>query len=247
MLYIITIFVLANNDIILKIFVKVVLLKLNIKSYTIESILFIIPVSIKIISINNNMINSIKVINLFFFICTYLILRKCFILPTTNIILSAFEIAILLNIAFPPTVIEDIREDIITDITVLLIPVVVDKDIAKTAPSPPDMIPHTSPITSLQIVEILLLFFIKVIVSLAPLIFFELIEWNVASFAVITDTPIQSNIIPNTITEIRIIAKATSLNTAAMSESSGAVSMYVNLLYCFITSLPSASLRRAAG
>ena len=53
----------------------------------------------------------------------------------------------------------------------LLRPVLVDKDIAITAPKPPEIIPQTSPTISLHILDILFLFLSILIASLAPLIF----------------------------------------------------------------------------
>ena len=102
--------------------------------------------------------------------------------------------------AFPPTVREEINADTKIDMIVLLIPVVVDKLIARTAPNPPDKIPHISPITSLHMLAILLAFFIKEIDSFAPLILLLLIEWNVASLAVILAVPIPSKRMPKDIT-----------------------------------------------
>jgi len=79
-------------------------------------------------------------------------------LPTFNTILSAFLIAIFLNIALPPTVKDDINAAIIILISVPFIKNVVDILIASIAPIEPDIIPHTSPTISLQKDDILLLF-----------------------------------------------------------------------------------------
>lgn len=68
--------------------------------------------------------------------------------------------------------------------------------IASIAATLPLTIPHMSPITSLHILDILFAFLIKYTPSLEPLIFLELLAWNVASFPVSTAVPIISNIIP---------------------------------------------------
>lgn len=118
--------------------------------------------------------------------------------------------------AFPPTVNEEMNADKTTDIIVLLMPNFVDKDMARTAPNPPDTIPQTSPITSLQIDDILLPLFIKVKASLAPFTLADDIEWNVASLAVIPAVPIASKSIPMDITATIMINKIISLKEAAI-------------------------------
>lgn len=119
-------------------------------------------------------------------------------------------------IAFPPTVKDEMNADKTTDIIVLLILNFVDRDIASTAPKPPETIPQTSPITSLQIEDILLPLFIKVNASLAPFTLADDMEWNVASFAVIPAVPIASNKIPIDITETIMMNKTTSLKDEAI-------------------------------
>ena len=70
----------------------------------------------------------------------------------------------------------------------------------------PDMIPHTSPITSQQKLDTLSAFFLNLTAMLAPFTFLELIEWNTFSSADVTDTPIMSNSIPrNTKNKVTII------------------------------------------
>ena len=78
-------------------------------------------------------------------------------------------------------------------------------DIARTAPMEPLIIPQISPITSLQILEILLEFLSKPIVSLPPFIFWDAIDRNVFSLLVKTATPIISKMMPITIININII------------------------------------------
>ena len=99
------------------------------------------------------------------------ILRLAKTLPTKNDILSLFLVAILLQIALPPTVKLDIKAVSKTDMMLKLILVELLMDIAKTAPIEPLIIPQISLITSLQILEILLEFLSKPIVSLPPFIF----------------------------------------------------------------------------
>ena len=74
------------------------------------------------------------------------------------------------------------------------------------------MIPQISPITSLQILDILLEFLSNPIVSLPPFIFCEAIERKVFSLLVKTATPIMSKIIPITIIKINIINRKILLN-----------------------------------
>ena len=95
-------------------------------------------------------------------------LKKLNNFPTLKIILSLFLIATVLNIAFPPIVSEEIKAAVITLIKDILTLVMFAIDIASTAPSPPETIPHISPTISLHILDILTLFLISLIVSLAP-------------------------------------------------------------------------------
>ncbi len=108
------------------------------------------------------------------------------------------------------------KADKTTDIIVLFILNFVEREIASTAPNPPETIPQTSPITSLQIEDILLPLFIKVNASFAPFTFADDMEWNVASFAVIPAVPIASNRIPRDITETIMINNTISLKEAAI-------------------------------
>ena len=115
---------------------------------------------------------------------------------------SHFFIAIFLPIAFPPTV----REDTIA-VKIIAVSGVSNRDTTKDAVRAPDTIPHISPITSLQMLLVLLAFFISYIHSLEPFIFFDALAWKVDSSQLSTATPIISNIIPiniNTIIPITI-------------------------------------------
>lgn len=87
----------------------------------------------------------------------------------------------------------------------------VDKCTVKTAPREPLTIPQMSPITSLQMLDTLLLFFNNLRQDDAPFIFFAFIAWNGASLAVIVATPIISNMIPIEITTNKITVKTITL------------------------------------
>ena len=146
---------------------------------------------------------------MFYFI---FILRLAKTLPTKNDILSLFLVAIDLQIALPPTVKLEMKAVNKTDIMLKLMLVELLTDIARTAPMEPLIIPQISPITSLQILEILLEFLSKPIVSLPPFIFWDAIDRNVFSLLVKTATPIISKMMPITIININIINKKILLN-----------------------------------
>lgn len=85
--------------------------------------------------------------------------------------------AIDLQIALPPTVKLEMKAVNKTDIMLKLMLVELLTDIARTAPMEPLIIPQISPITSLQILEILLEFLSKPIVPYHLLSFgMQLIE-----------------------------------------------------------------------
>ena len=71
------------------------------------------------------------------------------------------------------------------------------------------MIPHVSPITSLQTLETLLAFRISIRELLAPLTFDAAMEWNGFSSVTVTATPTISNRIPMKIIAIRTINATT--------------------------------------
>ena len=60
----------------------------------------------------------------------------------------------------------------------------------------PDMTPHISPITSLQKLDTLSVFFLNVTASFAPFTFLEAMELKTLRLDAVTDTPIMSKIIP---------------------------------------------------
>lgn len=115
----------------------------------------------------------------------------------------------LFEIAFPPIVSEAI-------VAVTINPTnkmskLYDSDIALVivTPAEPDMIPHISPITSLQKDDTLSAFFLNNTAFLAPFIFLELIAFRGLSVVEVTATPIISNIIPIDMNSIRIIIPIT--------------------------------------
>ena len=121
-------------------------------------------------------------------------------LPTIKVMSSHLLIAIILPIAFPPTVKEDTIAVKRTDIRG-----VSNNITTKDAEILPDTIPQISPIRSLQTLLVLLACLINFIHSFDPVIFLEALAWNVASSQLKTATPIISNIIPTNIITINKI------------------------------------------
>ena len=75
----------------------------------------------------------------------------------------------------------------------------------------PDMTPHISPITSLQKLDTLSVFFLNVTASFAPFTFLEAIELKTLRLDAVTETPIMSKIIP----------KAMKNNTSTIPKKAG--------------------------
>ena len=107
--------------------------------------------------------------------------------------------AILFPKAFPPIVKAAIKLVIIS-VTVNIFNFNFEaKSIPIVPAAVPDKIPHISPMTSLQKLDTLELFSISFNATRAPLTFLAAIEWNTFLSATVTDIPIISKIIPNTI------------------------------------------------
>ena len=117
--------------------------------------------------------------------------------------------AILLHIAFPPMV-REATTPVITSPTQNMSRLYVFEIVAViVTPAEPDIIPHMSPITSLQNDDTLSAFFINDTAVLAPFIFLELIAFSGLSVPDVTATPIISNIIPIPINSSSIIIPIT--------------------------------------
>lgn len=110
-----------------------------------------------------------------------------------------------LNIAFPPIVNAAIMAVIISPIQNISRLYVFDMVAVIVTPAEPDMIPHMSPITSLQNDDTLSAFFLNDTAVFAPFIFFELIAFNGLSVPDVTATPTMSNSIPIPINNSNII------------------------------------------
>ena len=113
--------------------------------------------------------------------------------------------AILFDTAFPPIVSEAIIAVIISPTQKMSKLYVFDIVAVIVTPADPDMIPHMSPITSLQNDDTLSAFFLNDTAFFAPFIFFELIALSGLSVVDVTATPIISNIIPIVINNISMI------------------------------------------
>ena len=112
---------------------------------------------------------------------------------------SLLFIAILFPIALPPIVIDATKAVMIKETNNKLISNLLDNTMAIDAEVEPLMIPHISPITSLQKLDTFSAFFINFTPNLAPLTFLEAIELKVFSSATVILTPIISNNIPKPI------------------------------------------------
>ena len=119
--------------------------------------------------------------------------------------MSLLFIAKLFPIAFPPMVNAAIIEAIVSPVNNKLNLYVSTKIAVIVVPAAPEIIPQTTPTTSQQKLDTLSEFFLNITAVDAPLTFLEFIEWNTASSAVVTETPIISNIIPNKINNNVII------------------------------------------
>lgn len=104
--------------------------------------------------------------------------------------------AMFLKMAFPPIVNEAIVAVIINPTQKTFKSKFLEIDAAIVTPAEPDIIPHISPITSLQNDDTLAAFFLNDTAFFAPFIFLELMECNGSSSAEVTATPIISKIIP---------------------------------------------------
>lgn len=123
--------------------------------------------------------------------------------------------AIFLKMAFPPIVSEAIVAVIISPTQNMFRFSALDKEEAIVTPAEPEIIPHMSPMTSLQNDDTLAAFFLNDTAFLAPFIFLELMEWSGSSLAEVTATPIISKIIPIVI-KIRSINIPTTIFTFGM-------------------------------
>lgn len=120
-------------------------------------------------------------------------------------ILLLFLIAILLQNALPPIVKEAMIAVIIKPTQKICKLYIFDIVAVIVTPAEPDIIPHISPITSLQNDDTLSAFFLNDTAFFAPFIFLALIAFNGLSVVEVTATPIISNIIPIAINIINII------------------------------------------
>ena len=101
--------------------------------------------------------------------------------------------------ALPPIVNDDTNDVANRDTIRKLIFRVVLMVLAMGTQQAPDITPHISPITSLQKLATLSVFFLKVTANLAPLTFLAAIELNTLMLEAVTDTPTISNMMPNVI------------------------------------------------
>ena len=131
-----------------------------------------------------------------------MVFEKCFTIE------MLFFIAISFPNDFPPIVNAAIIDVVIRLIINRFILNFDDIVVDIITPADPDMIPHMSPITSLQNDDTLALFWSRFIAVLAYEIFFEFIEWNGFMSHVVIATPTMSNIIPISINIINIIVLA---------------------------------------
>ena len=83
----------------------------------------------------------------------------------------------------------------------------------------PDMTPHISPMTSLQKLDTLSVFFLNVTASFAPFTFLEAIELKTLRLDAVTETPIMSKIIPKAMkNNTNIIPKKTGIFGSRLSD-----------------------------
>lgn len=101
--------------------------------------------------------------------------------------------------ALPPIVRADTIDVAKRDIIRKFIFSVLLKLLAIATQQAPDITPHISPITSLQKLDTLSVFFLNVTANLAPLTFLAAIELNTLRLDAVTATPIISKIIPRPI------------------------------------------------
>lgn len=117
--------------------------------------------------------------------------------------------------AFPPIVNEAIVAVIINPTQKMFRFKALDMEEDIVTPAEPEIMPHMSPMTSLQNDDTLAAFFLNDTAFLAPFIFLELMECSGSSSAEVTATPIISKIIPMMI-KIKSISIPTVIFTLGM-------------------------------
>ena len=124
-------------------------------------------------------------------------------------IVTLLFIAVVFPIDFPPIVIAAINDVVINVVINELVLSFCANVVDIITPADPEIIPHISPITSLQKDDTFAWFCNSFIAVFAYEIFFEFIEWNGFISQVVIATPTMSNIIPTKINSINIIMLAT--------------------------------------